>query len=152
MPFREAHEDDFQVCLPLLRQLWPALNEATAAAGPADLEALRSVFCRLVKAPDAQVLVVEENRRVIALMDLTFRETLFHRGPTMIIEDLIVDEAHRRQGLGSELVRRAEDIARRWGCRGIELSSDLHRAATRRFWEGRGYKCEAYQFRKIIHP
>ena len=87
---------------------------------------------------------------IIALMDLTLRDTLFHRGKTMIIEDLIVDGPHQRQGIGRQLVEHAERIAGQRGCRGIELSSDLHREDTHLFWEALGYERKAYQFRKTL--
>jgi GNAT superfamily N-acetyltransferase len=68
----------------------------------------------------------------------------------MIIEDLVVDEAHRRRGVGQRLVELAERIACQRGCRGVELSCDLHRVQTHRFWEAAGYQREAYQFRKTL--
>lgn len=68
----------------------------------------------------------------------------------MIIEDLIVDENYRRKGIGTQLVRLAENIARQLGCLNIELNSDLCRKETHRFWEAIGYERNAYQFRKVI--
>lgn len=146
---RDADESDFEACLPLLRQLWPALP-VWAAGDPGEMEALRSVFCGLVRAPRAKALVVEDEGQVVGLMDLTFRETLFSRGRAMIIEDLVVDERHRGKGLGRKLVQRAEDIAGHESCEAIELSSSLHRKETHRFWEALGYEREAYQYRKVI--
>ena len=83
-------------------------------------------------------------------MDLTYREALYYGGDTTIIEDLVVDEAHQGQGIGTRLVERAEELARARGCRGIELASDLHRDRAHRFWETLGYKREAYQFGKKL--
>ena len=68
----------------------------------------------------------------------------------MIIEDLIIDEKHRRKGIGTKLVRFAEEIAEKKACYAIELNSDLYRKETHRFWEALGYECKAYQFRKTI--
>jgi predicted N-acetyltransferase YhbS len=149
MRFRDAREEDFEACQALLRQLWPTPGVAGSEEQRRSAE-IRAAFCRLLASPDARVVVAEEDGQVVALLDVSFRETLFFGGPAMIIEDLIVDEAHRRQGIGGRLVQLAEDVARRRGCRGIELSSDLPREETHQFWEGLGYRRLAYQFRKQL--
>lgn len=65
------------------------------------------------------------------------------------IQSLLVDSAHREKGLGSELLRLAEDALRGVGARRVTLGNDLHRrlfpgipgelADTRRWFERRGY-------------
>ena len=149
MAIRDAREEDFEACQALLRQLWPtpARSDSEEQRRSADV---RAVLYRLLAHPDARVVVAEEDGQIVALLDVSFRDTLLHGGPAMIIEDLIVDEAHRRQGIGARLVRWAEDVARRRGCHGIELSSDLPREDTHGFWEGLGYQRLAYQFRKQL--
>lgn len=150
MQFRDAEEKDFEAFLPLLRQLWPSLKIGDTAFETQDMQEIKAVFCHLLKKPDAEVIVVEEEGQIIALIDLTFRKTLFYKGWAMIIEDLIVDEAHQRKGIGTHLVRLAEEIAKQRGCHDIELNSDLYREETHRFWEALGYECKAYQFRKEL--
>jgi GNAT superfamily N-acetyltransferase len=150
MHFREANEKDFEACLPLLPQLWPALKITDASAESQIVREIKAMFFRLLKNPNAKVILAENEGQIIALIDLTFRETLFYRGWAMVIEDLIVDENYRRRGIGTQLVRLAEEIARRRECRAIELNSDLYRKETHHFWEVIGYQCEAYQFRKEI--
>jgi GNAT superfamily N-acetyltransferase len=149
MQITDARERDFQACLPLLEQLWPGLSRKVAQEVQG-LERLKAVFGRLTTGPNHRVMVARDGERVIALMDLTFRETIYHGGDTTIIEDLIVDEAHRGKGIGTRLVQLAEELARARGCRSIELSSDLHRREAHRFWQARGYQREAYQFCKEL--
>ncbi len=68
----------------------------------------------------------------------------------MTIEDLLVDQACRRQHIGQNLVRAAEIIARTRDCHAIEVSSDFEREESHRFWQALGYKRLAYQFRKVL--
>jgi GNAT superfamily N-acetyltransferase len=150
MQFRDANETDFEGCLPLLQQLWPSLKITGADVEPQIFQEIKKVFYQLLKNPDAKVILAEADGQIIGLLDLTFRETLFYRGWTMIIEDLIVDENYRRRRIGTQLVRLAEEIAQRRSCHTIELNSDLYRKETHRFWEAIGYECKAYQFRKMI--
>lgn len=110
MQFRGAMVQDFEDCSPLLQQLWSSINLNGPAANSEEVQEIKSVFCQLLEEPDAKVIIAEENGQIIAFLDLTFRKTLFHRGWTMIIEDLIVDEAHRRKGIGKQLVKFSEHM------------------------------------------
>jgi GNAT superfamily N-acetyltransferase len=148
---RDALAEDFAGCLPLLWQLWPAL-EPRSDQDRTVVDGMRTVFCDLLEDPNARILLAEEDGAVgvVGLLDLTFRRTLFHRGWTMIIEDLIVKETYRREGIARRLVAYAEQLARERGCRAIELTSDLHRRGTHQFWAALGYDRCAYQFRKEL--
>jgi GNAT superfamily N-acetyltransferase len=148
MQLRDATETDLAACLPLLRQLWA--DAPAPIQTPRHEAELKAVFRRLLRAPDARVILAWESEQAVALMDLTVRDTLFHCGATMVIEDLIVDAAHRRRGIGKRLVELAEEIARERGCRGVELSSDLFREETHEFWQALGYEAKASQFRKTL--
>jgi GNAT superfamily N-acetyltransferase len=150
MEIRNAHAQDFEKCVPLLQQLWPFLKLAGYTAKAKEMKAFKKVFIQVLNDPNAQIMIAEADGQIVAFLDLTFRKTLFHRGWTMIIEDLIVDEAHRRKGIGKRLAELCEDLAREKGCHAIELSSDLHRKETHLFWEALGYEGKAYQFRKVI--
>ena len=145
MELRDAQREDFSSCIGLLKQLLPEQS-----FDQQDSREIKSLFERLVSASDSKIIVAEAGGKVVALLDVTFRQTFFHRGLTMIIEELIVDEAHRREGLGTRLVRRAEQIACERGCSAIELSSDLLRDETHEFWHVLGYNRLAWQFRKSL--
>ncbi len=60
-----------------------------------------------------------------------------YRVPTglrAVIEDVIVDEALRGQGIGEALVRRALEIAREKGASGVSLTSNQSREAANRLY------------------
>jgi GNAT superfamily N-acetyltransferase len=116
------------------------------------MDGMQLAFCDLLDDSNGRILLTDEGGAagVVGLLDLTFRRTLFYRGWMMIIEDLIVDETHRKESIARRLVEYAEQLARERGCRAIELSSDLHHQGTHQFWEALGYDRCAYQFRKEL--
>ncbi len=145
-----ATRGDLDSCLRLLDQLWQSPEQLGVTDDGPSRTSAKEVLTRLLESSDAMILVAEEGETIVGLADITLRDTIFHGGRTLIIEDIVVDEVHRGKGDGAKMVRFIEDMARRKGCRGIELSSDLHRHDTHRFWEAMGYECLAYQFRKVL--
>ncbi|MGE3518556.1 MAG: GNAT family N-acetyltransferase [Vicinamibacterales bacterium] len=57
----------------------------------------------------------------------------------LFVQLLVVPEGFRGRGLGSELMKRAEDEARRRGCHGAWL--DTFEFQARGFYERLGYRC-----------
>jgi ribosomal protein S18 acetylase RimI-like enzyme len=61
-------------------------------------------------------------------------------GVRAIIEDVIVDESARGQGIGEELVRAALEVARVRGAAGASLTSNPRREAANRLYQKMGFK------------
>jgi GNAT superfamily N-acetyltransferase len=151
MVIRSANKKDCEQCLKLLRQLWSSEYELdNLRNGKLSPKKLHELYGCLLENPNCEVMLAEKDNRVVAMMDLNFRETFFHGGWMMQIEDLVVDGKYRRQGIGQRMVGLAEEMAMRRGCCAIELNSDLYREETHRFWEAMGYEIEAYQLRKAL--
>lgn len=79
-----------------------------------------------------------ENREIVGALTLTV-----YRAPTgirSIIEDVIVDNSARGQGVGEALMKRAIDIAREKGAKNISLTSNPMREAANRLYLRVGFK------------
>lgn len=61
----------------------------------------------------------------------------------MVVEDVIVDKAHRRMGIGSALMRELEQRAADAGCSYIIFVTESERTDAHRFSESLGYKSDA---------
>jgi GNAT superfamily N-acetyltransferase len=66
--------------------------------------------------------------------------------PLVVIElsaelgGLVVDQGHRGQGIGSLLMRHAEDWSRSRGCHSLRARSNVTRANAHTFYESNGYE------------
>ena len=56
------------------------------------------------------------------------------------IEDLVVDESARGQGIASELTREALSIAKEFGANGVMLTSNPQRVAANKLYQKMGFK------------
>jgi ribosomal protein S18 acetylase RimI-like enzyme len=61
-------------------------------------------------------------------------------GVRSIIEDVIVDENARRQGIGEALVRYAIELAREAGANGVSLTSNPQREAANQLYRSMGFE------------
>ena len=68
---------------------------------------------------------------------------VIYRVPTgirSIIEDVVVDQAMRRQGIAEALLKRAIEVARQAGAGGVSLTSNSQRAAANQLYQSIGFK------------
>lgn len=63
---------------------------------------------------------------------------------------MIIDDCFRGQGIGTELINKASDIARLRECRKIELDSGFPREKAHKFYERIGFEKRAYLFSKDL--
>lgn len=107
-------------------------------------------FLQILLREDSSTLLVarDETRRIVGALNLTV-----YRVPTgirSIIEDVIVDQSARGQGIGEALMQRAIEIAKEKGASNIALTSNPIRAAANRLYLRMGFQkreTNAYQMK-----
>jgi ribosomal protein S18 acetylase RimI-like enzyme len=114
------------------QRLVPQLTSNNPPPSRADLEAL-------VRSESSVLFTAEsEDGQIIGAACLTV-----YRVPTglrAVIEDVVVDESARGQGLGEVLVRRALEAAQARGASGVTLTSNPRREAANRLYRRMGFK------------
>jgi ribosomal protein S18 acetylase RimI-like enzyme len=101
-------------------------------------------FRKLLELPGYLLLVAEnEGGRVIGLLNASQRWTLWHTGPCVLIEELVVDREARRQGVGRALIEATLGWARAQGCSEVELSTETDNLPAQAFYRKLGFESEA---------
>ena len=138
---REVTREEAGRVAELFRQLWPDKGIEAKHVG--------SIIESYREEPGYWIFGYEDGGTLCGLITVSFRLTFFQDGEVATIEDLVVDEACRGQGIGTALVEFAEDkVVADDRASGIEAISDLCREAAHGFWEKCGYSRLAFQFRK----
>jgi ribosomal protein S18 acetylase RimI-like enzyme len=110
------------------------------------LEDMRKTFRRLQKNANYTLLGVRVGGSLVASVMGILCEELYGRcRPFMVVEDVIVDRAHRRRGIGSLLMRAIEEEALRNNCGYIMLVTDAVRVEALGFYESLGYHPDRYR-------
>ncbi len=119
----------------LLEAVGRLIPQLTTNHPPPDAVALQA----LLDAPGSQLLAVRApNGRIEGLLTL-----VVYRVPTGVrarIEDVVVDAAARRRGLGQALVQEALRRAREAGANGVALTSNPRRQAANRLYQKMGFR------------
>jgi GNAT superfamily N-acetyltransferase len=90
--------------------------------------------------PNQQLLVAELDGRVVGMLQVTYIPGLSRRGAWRAnIEAVRVDSSVRGRGIGTWLMARALEHARKRGCRLAQLTSDKRRAEAHRFYSRLGF-------------
>jgi ribosomal-protein-alanine N-acetyltransferase len=94
---REAQWEDAPFVVGLIRQLG---GEADIPTGPSE-----SYVRRALRTSGYGLLVAEHGSRIIGVLSYSIRPSLWHGEDSCLIEELVVDTAHRGQGVGTALVQ-----------------------------------------------
>jgi GNAT superfamily N-acetyltransferase len=136
MIIRPCGIEDFDAVLPLFHQLW--------LGKPIDSAALRTVFERAKQTRLFLCAVVDG--QIVGFGSLSTKENFWQEGILGTVEELVVDEQHRKLGIGQAILNRLLEEAAKLGCRRVELDSSLHRLEAHRFYEKFGFEKRAFLF------
>ena len=125
--------------LPILRELYPSLNEGRYA----------TLLAEMVADGYRQFAVRNEAAEIVALAGVAVHVNLYY-GRHLYVYDLVVREGARSKGYGDLLMDHVEGIARREGCETAALACGLEREGALRLYERRGYEKPSYAMRKAL--
>lgn len=139
---REATPEDLPHVLALYAQ--PGLDDGQVL----DAQAARETYARFARYPSYRLFVVVNGQeRLIGSYALLVMDNLAHMGsPSAVVEDVVVDQALRGQGIGRQMMAHALARAREAGCYKLALSSNLRRERAHAFYESLGFQQHGISF------
>src|SRR5262245_27239071 len=127
---RQCCSEDLGHIMHLLHQLWPEKH--------LDGCSIELVFKRGLASEQQVYLCAADGDHIIGFGSLTLKNSLWQEGSLGHVDELVVDRQYRERGVGTQLLTELVDLARRKGCRRIELDSAFHRKEAHRFYERQG--------------
>jgi ribosomal protein S18 acetylase RimI-like enzyme len=99
-----------------------------------------TAFAAIDTDPNHRLLVCEDDGSLLGCLQLSFLPGLSHRGAWRAqIEGVRVAAAARGRKIGEAMMRHAIDLARKRGCRIVQLTTDKTRRDAHRFYERLGF-------------
>ena len=138
---REAVETD----LPAILSLYAQLGQDDGSV--LSIDEAGHIFARMKAYPDYRIFVALLNSRVVGTFAILIMANIAHMGaPSAILEDVVVEEGLRGQGVGKRMMDFANALCRAKGCYKMAFSSNRNRGAAHRFYESLGYAKHGYSF------
>jgi len=128
---RRLREGDLGALAGLHRQFWDA---------DSDLQTMKE-RCRELDADPRYLLLCATVGGVVAgsIMGIVCDELYGDCRPFLLMENLIVDAKHRRQGSGKALLEELQKLARQRGCTQMLFITEADRADAVAFYESSGF-------------
>lgn len=133
---RVATEDDL-----------PAVTALQSQSTRSSLEAAIPIFRRMTSYPNYKIYIAQVCAQTVGTFTLLVMDNLGHGGaPIAIIENVVVDEFHRRSGIGRRLMEYAIHVSQKHGCYKVILASNIKLTNAHAFYEALGFKVQGYAF------
>ena len=105
------------------------------------------IFRRIESYPNYHIYIAEQHGETLGTFSLAIMDNLAQLGAKSgLIEDVVVDEKHRGQGIGKEMMQYAMNLCRKSSCYKACLSSNLKRESAHRFYESLGFQKHGFSF------
>lgn len=143
---REAQTEDFEGVFALVLELREHFEDHKLV----DKEGLLAIYERFLEHDDRYVYVAETGGSIIGLMSLTIGASLYDHKPYVVIDELVVNAAHRGQGVGKRLVDEAFSRAVERGCGEVCVDTTTSNEGALRFYREHGFDHESVMFEKEL--
>ncbi len=135
--FTVKDKSDLERCYPVMKELRPHLS----------FENYISIYNDSQKADGYQIVAIENKGQILAVMGYRFLSD-FVRGKHLYIDDLVSTEDSRSQGLGAELLKFAEEIAKNNNCKSLRLCTGIENDRGMKFYERNGWTKRSFAYTK----
>jgi GNAT superfamily N-acetyltransferase len=134
--YGEAKRDDLPQILELYKQLNPSNNDFT-------IDQANKIWDK-IETQETKYFVGKIDGTIIASCYISILPNLTCNGKSIgFIENVIVDENQRGNGIGKRIIEMAIEYAKKQNCYKVVLQSGIKRTAAHRFYEAMGFDGES---------
>ena len=117
-----------------------------------DVNKMGQIFKQITQNPDYILLnAINEQKLVGSILGVICMELYGDCRPFIVVEDFIVDQHHKRKGIGAKLFRELENQAKQRGCGCVLLVTENNRQDAIGFYHAMGFEKDTFRgFKKKL--
>jgi len=119
---------------------------------PQPREQVSAILALWSSGQHCRILVADDSGRLAGMAAVSASPRLADPSRDATLAGLVVAPDYRRQGVAARLLDAAEELARSWNCRRIELTSNRARGAAHQFYPARGYAETSASHARYVRP
>jgi GNAT superfamily N-acetyltransferase len=132
---RKAKKSDLPAIKGLLAELIDAMDDTECI----DMQVAPKIWEHVIKDARSHFLVATARTTPVGLIHFAIRQTLLHRSPSAMIDELVVTKEYQGKGIGKQLVLAAIERCRQLGCCEVEVSTERSNVKARKFYRKCGF-------------
>lgn len=132
---RKARKSDLPAIKVLLAELTDAMDDTECI----DMQVAPKIWEHLLRDARSHFLVATTHRTPVGLIHFTIRQTVLHRSPSAMIDELVVTKQYQGNGIGKQLVLATIERCRQLGCCEVEVSTERTNVKARKFYGKCGF-------------
>lgn len=126
--------------LPAIGRLLEHLTNALDSTEGIDIGIALKTCERLMNDANSHFLVAATEGIPVGFINFTVRQTILHRSPSAMIDELVVAKEYQGKGAGRQLLLAAIDRCRQLGCCEVEVSTEETNLKARQFYKKCGFE------------
>ncbi len=132
-------KEDILIIIPLLKKLGSE-NVSEALLKERSLEMAQQNY---------KCVGIYDGDKLMGICGMWF-QTRHYSGKSLEVDHVVIDEAYRNQGIGSQLMEFVYDYAKKKTCNWIELNTYVSNFPSHKFYYNQGFVAKGYHFVKPL--
>jgi len=137
--YRTATLEDIPTLCTLLHQLFSQEAEFT----PNSTQQTKGLKMIIENEPIGEIYVALKNNEIVGMVNLLYTVSTALGERVVLLEDMVIDEKHRGENIGSSLLEYLLTVTKEKGIRRVTLLTDADNLLAHRFYEGMGFSKSA---------
>lgn len=118
--------------------------------GKLKYDRFKNIYKLKLKEENSYYIVAVEDDDVVGVLTSELQEKLHRERLQLFIEDLIVEESKRNNGIGKALIENAINYAKDNNCEVVELTSYKDNIKAHKFYENNGFINHSIKFKMYL--
>ena len=118
--------------------------------GELNYEAFKENYKLKLDDKNSYNIVAVKDSKIVGVLTSDIQIKLRRERRQCYIEDLIVDEEYRKQGVGKALLQNVVNFAKNNNCEVIKLSSYINNERAHKFYEDNNFVKKSYEFKQNL--